>query len=146
MSHSFRILQSDTDIESAYGLAAVLRPHLQRESFLPQVRKQYADGYRLCGLFTPELVCLAGFRTSCTLSRGPHLFVDDLVTCPAQQGQGHGSAMLRWLARYAREQNLPAIYLDSRDTAQQFYRRIGFEFLTAIPCRIPVDHLLNTPT
>ena len=31
-------------------------------------------------------------------------------------------------------EGIPRIYLDSRQTAQGFYRKLGFQFHTSIPC------------
>ena len=73
-------------------------------------------------------------RRSHTLSRGEHLFVDDLVTAEDARGRGHGRAMLEWLGRQAAAEGIPRIYLDSRATAKGFYERIGYTFLTSIPC------------
>ena len=133
-----RLLESDHAIEGAYPLMAQLRPHLIEAEFVAVIRKQAADGYRLFGGFDAgrRLVALAGLRVSHTLSRGPHLFVDDLVTDESQRGRGYGKAMIRWLRAYASEQGLPAVHLDSRDTARGFYERVGFTFHTSIPCRI----------
>jgi GNAT superfamily N-acetyltransferase len=87
------------------------------------------------------LVALAGFRPAHTLSRGPHFFVDDLVTDAARRGAGYGTAMLEWIAARAREHGVPRVYLDSRDTAREFYERLGFTLLTSIPCWIESDRL-----
>jgi GNAT superfamily N-acetyltransferase len=133
-------IASDEGIASAYPLMAILRPYLRREDFVEQVRAQQREGYRLIGGFEGgRWVALAGFRFARSLSRGPHLFVDDLVTAPAEQGKGHGRAMLRYLAGLAREAGVPRIHLDSRDTAKTFYERVGFKMTTSIPCGIDVE-------
>ena len=84
-----RELTADDDVVAAFPLMAQLRPHLGGETFLAIVRRQQRDGYRLFGGFAGgRLVVLAGVRDGHTLSRGPHLFVDDLVTLDAQRGTG----------------------------------------------------------
>ena len=136
MTHIREIL-ADEDIAGAYELMAELRPHLQADSFVAMVRRQQREGYRLFGGFDESrLVTLAGVRDAHTLMRGPHLFVDDLVTLRGAQKKGHGAAMVRWLKTYARERGFQRVYLDSRDTALGFYRKLGFNALTAIPCWI----------
>lgn len=65
---------------------------------------------------------------------GEHLFVDDFVTSEDLRGRGHGKELLRWLAGRAREQGIPRVDLDSRITARGFYAKLGFQFLTSIPC------------
>ncbi len=81
---------------------------------------------------------LAGIRRSHTLSRGEHLFVDDLVTDESLRGRGYGRATIDWLTARARAEGVPRIYLDSRVTARGFYERVGFTFHTSIPCWLDV--------
>ena len=130
-----RELVADTEVTSAYPLMRQLRDRLREETFLAEVRRQEVEGYRLFGLFDGGRLCaLAGVRRSHTLSRGEHLFVDDLVTAEDLRARGHGSELLRWLAGYARQQGISRVYLDSRLTAKGFYAKLGFQFLTSIPC------------
>ena len=132
-----RELSSDAEIAAAFPLARQLRDRVREETFLAEVRRQATNGYRLYGGFEGgRLVALAGVRRSHTLSRGEHLFVDDLVTAEEARGRGHGRAMLEWLGRQAAADGIPKIYLDSRTTAKGFYERIGYTFLTSIPCWI----------
>jgi ribosomal protein S18 acetylase RimI-like enzyme len=118
------------------------------DTFLADVRSQQREGYVLAGGFTGDAarpVVLAGFRSGQTLGRGPHLFVDDLVTDPATQGRGYGTAMVAWLRRRAAEQGLPRVWLDSRATAKGFYERAGFTFITAVPCWIDAGEVEAGP-
>jgi GNAT superfamily N-acetyltransferase len=135
-------LTSDRDIASAFSLMRELRDRLRGETFLSEVRRQQVEGYRLYGaLADRRLVSLAGVRRTHTLSRGGHLFVDDLVTSEDAQGKGYGRALLLWLADRAREEGLSRIYLDSRATAKGLYERLGFRFHTSIPCWIEIENL-----
>jgi GNAT superfamily N-acetyltransferase len=130
-----RELRSDSEIESAFPLMSILRERLKRESFLAEVRRQQVEGYRLyAGFLGDRIVCLAGARRSHTLARGEHLFVDDLVTEESERGQGHAGQMLHHLADRAKAEGLNKMYLDSRATAQGFYAKAGFTFLSSIPC------------
>ena len=141
---TIRELTSDPDIAGAFPLMAVLRPHLAADSFVAEIRRQQGEGYRLMGGFDQErLVVLAGIRRSHTLSRGDHLFVDDLVTAPDAQRRGYATAMLRSLGSLAASWGVPRLYLDARDTARGFYTAKGFTFLTSIPCWIDVDQLVR---
>jgi GNAT superfamily N-acetyltransferase len=137
-------LRSDDEIAGAYSLMAVLRPRLARETFVETVQGQRREGYRLIGGFVAErLVVLAGVRDGRTLSRGAHLFVDDLVTQPGEQGKGYGGEMLRWLARDAETRGLASMWLDSRATAKGFYEKMGFTMHTAVPCSVEVSRLIG---
>jgi ribosomal protein S18 acetylase RimI-like enzyme len=139
-----RELQTDADILHVFPLMRVLRDRISQPTFVDEIRQQQRVGYRLFGGFEREhLLVLAGIRHTHTLSRGDHLFVDDLVTADAVRGSGHGREMMRWLARHAASEGIPRIYLDARITAKGFYEKLGFVFHTSIPCWIDVDQLLT---
>jgi GNAT superfamily N-acetyltransferase len=144
MPSELKIAEAQTDdaIAAVFDVAVVLRPHLEPGSFVAQVRAQQQEGYRvIVGFVGAGPVALAGFRRQTTLARGPHLFVDDLVTAPAEQGKGYATAMLRHLARIARDMGLWRIWLDSRDTAKTFYEQVGFTPHTSIPCWIDANSI-----
>jgi GNAT superfamily N-acetyltransferase len=139
MTMTFRTLTTDAELLDAFPLMRMLRERIREDTFLSEVRRQQRDGYELVGAFDEgRLVTLLGIRRSHTLSRGPHLFVDDLVTDDAAQGRGYGRAAIDWLIERARTDGLPRIYLDSRITARGFYERLGFTFQTSIPCWLDV--------
>lgn len=140
---TIRSLASDSEIGSAFALMHELRPHLIETSFISDIRAQMAQGYLLAGGYdeSDRLVTLAGYRYARTLFRGPHLFVDDLVTSSAAQGKGFGTAMLAWLGQRAAERGLADVWLDSRSSARTFYEQVGFEMKSAIPCRMAARDL-----
>ena len=136
---NFRTLDSDQEIADAFPLMSALRDRIRAETFVAEIRRQQQEGYELIGGFdTGQLVTLAGIRRSHTLSRGEHLFVDDLVTDESSRGRGYGRETMAWLASMARTEHIPRIYLDSRATARGFYERVGFTFLPSSPCWIDV--------
>lgn len=137
-----RELQSDAAILEAFPLMKALRERIARDTFLEEVRRQQEHGYRLLGGFeNGALVALAGIRHAHTLSRGEHVFVDDLASEASVRGAGHGRSMMRWIARHAAAESIPRIYLDARITAKGFYEKLGFTFHTSIPCWIDVERL-----
>jgi GNAT superfamily N-acetyltransferase len=137
---NFKTLTTDAELRNAFPLMAVLRDRIREDSFLSEIRRQQRDGYELVGGFDGgRLVTLAGIRRSHTLSRGEHLFVDDLVTDERVRGKGYGTQMIAWLVDRARGEGIPRIYLDSRNTARGFYERVGFTFQTSIPCWLEVS-------
>jgi GNAT superfamily N-acetyltransferase len=142
MPLTIRPLDTDADVLAAFPLMATLRDRIRQDTFLAEVRRQQRDGYELIGGFDGgELVALAGIRPGHILSRGEHVFVDDLVTAARRRGQGHGRAMLTWVVARARAAGVPRVYLDSRDTAKDFYAALGFTFLTSAPCWIDSGRL-----
>jgi ribosomal protein S18 acetylase RimI-like enzyme len=139
---TIRELVTDADIIAAYPVMKALRERIMRETFLDEVRRQQTAGYRLlAGYDGTKPIVLAGIRRSHTLSRGEHLFVDDLVTDESARAAGHGRAMMQFLAREAAAQGIPRIYLDARITAKGFYEKLGFSFHTSVPCWIDVERL-----
>jgi GNAT superfamily N-acetyltransferase len=135
-------LRTDDEIQRAFPLMSTLRPRIRPDTFLDEIRRQQLQGYQLIGGFSEKrLVALAGIRRSHTLSRGDHLFVDDLVTDEGSRGQGHGTALMRWLGARAAAEGIPRVYLDARDTARDFYEKLGMTFHTSIPCWIDVAQL-----
>jgi GNAT superfamily N-acetyltransferase len=136
----FRELTTDPEILGAFPLMSQLRDRIRADTFLAEVRREQAEGYRLYGGFEGDrLVTLAGVRQTHTLARGEHLFVDDLVTLAEERARGHGKALLSWLAGRAGEVGIRRIHLDSRSTARGFYEKIGFTFSTSLPCSVDVD-------
>lgn len=140
---TIRTLESDEEIAAASSLMRELRPHLPGETFVETIRAQQPGGYRLVGGFDQNgtLVTLAGYRFASTLFRGPHLFVDDLVTSATAQKRGHGTAMLAWLGQQAVDRGLADVWLDSRASARGFYEQVGFEMKQSIPCRMSAEAL-----
>lgn len=140
-------LATDEEIEAAFPLMRQLRDRVRKETFLAEVRRQQTQGYRLlAGFEGGRLVALAGIRPGHTLARGPHIFVDDLVTDETVQGAGHGRSLLRRIGQLARAEGFPRVYLDSRATAKGFYEALGFAFHTSIPCWIETEALCAEPT
>src|SRR5688572_7551484 len=86
----------------AFSAMNELRPHIESNAeFRARVDDvQRAEGYRLVASFDSdeeEAAAVAGFRTGHNLAWGHYLYVDDLVTCEAFQGRGHGQALMDWL-------------------------------------------------
>lgn len=125
-------LHTIADLRDAHPVMAQLRPHLDVDAFVGQVRRQQRDhGYRLVGVRRRgRIVALAGYRCGEFLAWGKILYVDDLVTDEATRSRGHGRALLHWLEREARRTGCAEIHLDSgvqRFGAHRFYLREGFD-------------------
>ena len=107
----------------------VLRPHLVEADFVARVRRQQAQGYRLCCIReSGRVVAAAGYRVLEFLAWGTVLYVDDLITAPNARGTGCAGALLDWLISRAREQGCDALHLDSgyqRNDAHRLYLKKG---------------------
>jgi GNAT superfamily N-acetyltransferase len=120
---------TDPDIARCFAVMSQLRPHLTEEGFVPRVRLQQAEGYRLAFLEDGgEVVATAGFRIMENLSAGRVLYVDDLVTDGGSRSRGYGARLLSWLADRARAEGCAKLDLDSgvwRTDAHRFYHAQG---------------------
>lgn len=125
------IAKSDAEILACYPVMRELRPHVTEESFVERVRKQEKSGYILaCLRDSGSPAAVAGFRLGENLAWGRFLYIDDLVTLPAQRSRGFGSELLKWLTDYAAEQGCDQLHLDSgmqRKDAHRFYEREGMQ-------------------
>lgn len=122
------LAETDTDIARCFPVMAQLRPKLRAEEFVARVRRMASEKYRLA--FRTDaggiVRCVAGFREMEMLYAGRTIYVDDLVTDSTARSQGHGDAMLDWLADYARTLGCTTLMLDSgtqRVDAHRFYLR-----------------------
>ena len=122
-----RIAVSDAEIVRCFPVMQELRPTLRQEEFVPIIRAQQSEGYRLAMLEdTAGVTTVSGFRVQHMLATGTTMYVDDLVTAAAARSKGHGKAMLRWLMELARTEGCEAFSLDSgtqRQDAHAFYLR-----------------------
>ena len=140
---TFHELRSDAEITEAFPLLSALRDRIRAGTFVAEVRRQQCQGYELLGAFDgTALVALAGVRRAHSLSRGEHVFVDDLVTDERVRGSGHGAALLRWVAERAASEGVGRLHLDSRITAKGFYEKSGFTFQTSLPCWVDIPKFL----
>lgn len=131
MTSEIFLAESDDEIASCYPAFAALRPHVRPEEFLPRVRRQAEQSYRILALRRDGSVrSAAGFRFAEFLAWGKVLYIDDLTTLPADRGKGFGAALLDWLIAHAREAGCDAVHLDTgygRHAAHRLYLHKGFE-------------------
>lgn len=128
---TIHLAQTDTETCDYYPVMHTLRPHLTAEQFLSRIRQQQQTGYHLAYLRQGDaIVAVAGFRVGENLAWSPYLYVEDLVTAPAQRSRGYGAALLAWVQEYGAELGCQQIHLDSglqRTDAHRFYDREGFQ-------------------
>lgn len=128
---AIRTAETDEEIVACFPVLHELRPHLEAADFVARVRRQQEAGYRIAYVDGPEgPLAAAGFRFGENLAWGRFLYVDDLVTRPAERSAGHGKALLAWLMERARAEGCDSFHLDSgthRTDAHRFYRREGLD-------------------
>lgn len=125
------VARTDEQIASCFDAFLALRPHLTQAQFLPQVRRQEAQGYQIVALTDDgQVKSAAGFRLGEFLAWGRILYIDDLTTLPEARGKGHGGRLLDWLCAHALAQQCDAVHLDTgyaRHAAHRLYLAKGFE-------------------
>lgn len=133
---------TDEQIARACHVMRQLRPHLDADRFVNQVRRQQASGYELVVLEADGAVqAVAGFRVLEQLVRGRVLYVDDLVTDADARSRGYGDALIDWLVVHARAAGCTALELDSgvqRHGAHRFYLRKRMD-ITAYHFVLPLE-------
>jgi GNAT superfamily N-acetyltransferase len=131
MSDRIFIAQTDEDIQACFPAFNALRPHVQPEQFLPQVRRQQSQGYQILALAQEGVVrSVAGFRLTEFLAWGRVVYIDDLSTLPGERGQGFAGLLLDWLIRHAQENGCRGLHLDSgyaRHAAHRLYLNKGLQ-------------------
>jgi len=145
MTTEIFLAESDAEIESCYPAFAALRPHLRPEEFLPRVRRQEEQSYRILALrHEGSIPSAAGFRIAEFLAWGKVLYIDDLTTLPEARGKGFAAALLDRLIGHAREAGCDAVHLDTgygRHAAHRLYLNRGFELAChhmAVELRKPI--------
>jgi GNAT superfamily N-acetyltransferase len=125
------LVSSDAEIEACYTAFSALRPHLKQHEFLPQVKRQQLQSYRILAVKADGcVVSVAGFRLAEFLAWGKVLYIDDLSTLPESRGRGYGAALMQWLIGYAGSCGCNAVHLDtgySRYDAHKLYLNSGLK-------------------
>jgi GNAT superfamily N-acetyltransferase len=131
MAAEIFIANTDAEIESCFPVFSVLRPHLERSKFLPQVRRQQLQSYQILALKHEGMVkSIAGFRFAEFLAWGKVLYIDDLSTLPGETSRGFAGTLLDWLVDRARSSGCQGVHLDSgytRHAAHRLYLHKGMQ-------------------
>lgn len=121
---------TDADILACFPVLKELRPALVAATFLEDVRRMQAGGYRLVAAREAEVLAVAGYRWFEMFAFGPICYVDDLVTAASARSRGCGAALLGWIETEASAHGARYVALDSahaRVDAHRFYRRQGYD-------------------
>jgi ribosomal protein S18 acetylase RimI-like enzyme len=108
-----------------------LRPHLDKEQYLMLILYMIDEGYKMVYIEGNEkAVSFCGYRITTMLHRGRSIYIDDLCTLPEARGKGHAKALLDYVLKEARKEELQSIHLDSghlRHDAHRLYLNFGFK-------------------
>ena len=127
-----RILISDDELSQSFQIMRALRPHLEEQHFLENIKRQQKQGYQLAAVFDEnnEVSALAGYRFAEFLAWGKVLYLDDLITDPSKLRKGYASALLDWLEEEGKRHGCVQLHLDSgytRNDAHRLYLNKGWE-------------------
>lgn len=87
------IADTDADIQACFPVFSELRPHLEQDRFLAQVRRQQAQSFQILAVRQQGAIKgVAGFRFAEFLAWGKILYVDDLATLSGETTQGFAGA------------------------------------------------------
>ncbi|MGO4821287.1 MULTISPECIES: GNAT family N-acetyltransferase [unclassified Flavobacterium] len=125
-----KIAVTDQEIRMCWEALFLLRPMLQPETFVEQIKEMQKEGYVLLYLFEDnKVVSIAGYRIFTMLYCGKILYIDDLSTLESVRGKGYASKLLNHLYEVAAAQDCKAVHLDSghlRTTAHKLYLKEDF--------------------
>jgi ribosomal protein S18 acetylase RimI-like enzyme len=119
------------DFLKCWKVVYELRPHLSQERYLVLILHMIDEGYKL--IYIEENgkgVSFCGYRVTTMLHRGRSIYIDDLCTLPEARGKGHAKALLDYVLKEAKKEELQSIHLDSghhRHDAHRLYLNFGFK-------------------
>ena len=130
---SITTTHADTDeqIAATFDVMRQLRPHLERDEYVPLMRRLMAsDGLKLLVLADAGIVrAVAAYRFMNMLYCGRLLYIDDLVSDEQVRSKGYGAQLIARLKEEARAHGCSEVQLISRvirEHAHRFYFRQGF--------------------
>jgi GNAT superfamily N-acetyltransferase len=121
-----QMVHTDSEIQSTYALMKQLRPHLQEETYVRQIKRLQAEyGYTLIAIYeNGEAKAAAGYKICESLAWGKYLYVDDLITDEHSRSKGYAKQLFDWLDEQLIKQQCVGMHLDSgvhRHDAHRFY-------------------------
>lgn len=123
--------ETDDQIAATFDVMRQLRPHLEREGYVPLMRGlMVSDGLKVLVLEDAGAIgAVAAYRFMNMLYCGRLLYVDDLVADEHARSKGYGAQLVARLKDEARAQGCSEVQLISRvirEQAHRFYFRQGF--------------------
>jgi ribosomal protein S18 acetylase RimI-like enzyme len=131
-TYLLKIIKTDPEIEQCWEVAFLLRPHLNRDNWLPMISAMMRyEQYSIAGIMDHDkVVAFAGYRLMTSLHSGNIIYIDDLCTLESYRGKGLASLLLKHVEAIARSGNKDAVVLDtdfSNTPAQKVYLKNGFQ-------------------
>ncbi len=114
--------KSDAQIQNCFEVMQELRPYLDKDNFVGQIKRMNSYGYRLIfiGNNQGKVVAAAGFRFTELLHWGKAVYIDDLSTMKSERGKGFASRLLDYIHQLAVDNKCEQIHLDSGCNTDRF--------------------------
>ena len=119
------------DFLKCWEVVHTLRPQLDQERYLTLILYMLDEGYKL--IYIEEDghgISFCGYRMITMLHRGRSVYIDDLCTLPEARGKGYAKALLDYVLKEAKLEELQSVHLDSghhRHDAHRLYLNSGFK-------------------
>lgn len=130
---SVKTAATDAELLACSEVILFLRPFLEREQLLSQLKEMQSEKYGIVYITAEEdpskVVAFAGFRHMNKLHSGKTIYIDDLACLPAYQGRGYAALLLDHIKALAQKEGLRSVQLDSGHTlhpAHRLYHRQGY--------------------
>jgi GNAT superfamily N-acetyltransferase len=124
---------TDDEILLCWQPVYALRPHLEKENYLPQTREMMREGYQMIYIEEDgKAIAFSGFRNMNMFYSGKIIYIDDLGTLTEHRGRGCGTMLLNYIHELARAEGKTAVHLDSghhRFTAHRLYLNEGYNII-----------------
>jgi GNAT superfamily N-acetyltransferase len=124
-------LDDEETLERIFPVLTQLRTQVSWEVFNARLQDLRTENYELWGCFEGERILgLASSRIYTDWVRGPHLYVDDLVTDAEARSRGIGALLLKRLELHACDLGLKSLRLScvlENEHGLRFYRREGWK-------------------
>lgn len=127
-----KAIETATEIQKCLDVALILRPHLNKDTWLATVNEMLKnEKYELRGFYDKEkIVAFIGYRKMTTLHSGYIIYIDDLCTIENYRGKGFGGKLIAYVRSIAESEHMDAVVLDTgfdNHTAQKLYFKNHFE-------------------
>lgn len=126
-----KVAVTSEDIASCWEAMFLLRPMLQKNLFIQQIKDLRKDGYTLLYISEgDQVVSIAGYRFITMLYSGKMLYVDDLSTLESCRGKGYATILLKHISDIAKKHDCSSVQLDSgsmRTDAHKLYFKEDFK-------------------
>lgn len=127
-AYQFTVAKNHSDLERFYPLMKELRQNLSLSDYLNLYLFAHAsNGYEIVALeSTSGVLALMGYRILYDYVHGKHLYIDDLVSNPNVRGQGHGTKLLEYAEKIAKDLDCNGLRLCTgidNDLGKKFYEK-----------------------